>query len=374
MIKNLSAIAVTVLFSGCSISTWLQRDAKPAVPPLPMDVSCDELIDHLNRQSGDLRAWQCTDVRVTARLPGVPHVPMMDNISLKGNIACEYPNRFHLTATNTFASADMGANSEQCWFQSSPGHHGVISWRSEDSHLLQEFPSQVPYIDPNLLMLVLGVKRLDPSDYVLEPRSDPHNKELWLSSVRHSPGHDAHRYVIKVDREQRVVCEHIAFDKNGAVIVRARLSGHQYFDGHLLPRRVRLELPGNNAQMTLSFSKIDTNPSIDSALWLVPSVPGGQNVDLGELISGVRRVQARHHRADGKPIRSISLGVPEFHQVGGATRTVRLEPDWNADGRLTEPDWSGSEIPKSRFVNVNAEQPNRRRFLGLFPWPRWSRR
>ncbi len=368
MIKNLSAIAITVLFSGCNIASWSHRNTKPAVPPLPMDVSCDDLIKHLNRQSGNLRAWQCTDVRVTARFPGVPYV------SMKGNIVCEHPNRFHLTATNTFASADMGANSERCWFRSSHGHHGVISWRHEDSHLLQEFPSQVPCIDPDWLMLVLGVRQLDPDDYVLEPRSDPQNQELWLSSVTHAHGHDAHRYVIKVDRERRVVREHVAYDKNGAVNVRAQLSDHQDFDGHLLPRKVRLKLPGNDAEITLSFLRIDTNPSIDSALWMVPGVPNGQNVDLGELISGIRQADTRRREVDQNAIRSISLGAPEFQPVVGATQTIWSEPNRNVDGRPTEPDWSNSDELESPFPNMRVEEPDRRKFTGLFPWPQLFRR
>ena len=368
MIKNLSAIAAIVLFSGCNLASWSHRNAKPTVPPLPVDVSCDDLIGHLNRQSGNLQAWQCTDVRVTARFPGVPYIPM------KGNIACEHPNRFRLTATNTFASADMGANSEQCWFQSSHGHHGVISWRHEDSHLLQEFPSQVPCIDSDWLMLVLGVRQLDPNDFVLEPRSDPQNKELWLSSVMQAHDHGAHRYVIKIDRDRRVVREHVAFDRNGSVIVRAQLSAHQDFDGHFLPRKVRLELPGNDAEMTLSFSRIDTNPSIDRALWVVPNIPDGQNVDLGELISGTRYADARGHERNQKTSHSISLGAPEFQPVADAARTVWTEPDWSADGSPMEPDWSGTDESKPEFSNVRHKNPDRRRFVDLFTWPWLFRR
>ena len=368
MIKNTTAIAMTLLLSGCHVASWLHPRVQPTAPPLPMNVSCDDLIDHLNEQSGNLKAWQCTDVRVMARFPGVPYVPM------KGNIACEYPNRFHLTATNTFASADMGANSEQCWFQSSPGHHGVISWRHEDSHLLQQYPSQVPYINPDWLMLVLGVKQLDPEDYVLEPTSDSRNKELWLSSVRQAHGHDVHRYVIKVDRETRVVREHIAFDKNASPIVRAQLSGYQNYNGHMLPRKVRLEFPGTDAELTLSFSRIDTNPSIDTALWIVPSVPDGRNVDLAEMISGVQRGDAHRVQAERNSPRSISFGSPEFKQIGGAIQTAGIEPDWTEDGRPVEPDWSTSVDSASPFRKPDVGESEQRRFPGLFRLPRLFQR
>ena len=365
MIKNTTTLAMIFLLSGCHIASWQHRNAKPAGPPLPLNVSCDELIDHLNQQSGNLKAWQCTDVRVVARFPGIPYVRM------KGNIACEYPNRFHLTATNTFASADMGANSEQCWFQSTPGHHGVISWRHEDSHLLQGFESQVPYIDPDWLMLVLGVKQLASKDYVLEPASDPGNKELWLSSVRQATGHDAHRYVIKVDRASRVVREHIAFDRNGVPIVRAQLSEHQNYNGHLLPGKVRLELPGNDTALTLSFSNIDTNPSIDTALWVVPSVPGGENVDLGSLISGVQYAGGQRTRPQRTPAHSLSIGEPQFR---GEVASKGTEPDWTVDRGSAEPQWATSLDSASPFGQAGAEESQQRRFMGLFPVPRLFRR
>ncbi|MCH2212681.1 MAG: hypothetical protein MK110_15365 [Fuerstiella sp.] len=334
-----------------------------------MNVSCEDLIDHLNQQSGNLKAWQCTDMRLTARFPGVVHVPAM-----KGNIACEYPNRFHLTATSLVASADMGANSEYCWFQSSPGHHGVISWRHEDSHLLQELPSQVqvPYIDPDWLMLVLGVKQLDTDDYVLERTSDPLGKELWLSSVRKSNGQNAHRYVIKVDREKRVVREHIAFDRNGAAIVRAQLSNHQDFSGHLLPRRVRLILPVSDTELTLSFSRINTNPSIDTALWVVPRVPNGENLTLREMASRIRVAGTQQSPADRRAPGSISLRPPEFLQTRDTTQTAWTQPVFTVDGTPAEPDWSDS-ADTSPFEEAGDRTSRARRFLGIFPLPRLFR-
>ena len=368
MIKNTTTLAMTLLLSGCHIAPWSHRNAKPTGPPLPMNVSCDELVDHLNQQSGDLKAWQCTDVKVAASFPGIPYVRM------KGNIACEYPNCFHLTATNPIASADMGANSEQCWFQSTPGHHGVISWRHEDSHLLQGFASQVPYIDPDWLMLVLGVKQLDSNDYVLEPASDPRNNELRLSSVRRATGHAAHRYVIKVDRQSRVVREHIAFDRNGAAIVRAELSSHRDYDGHLLPQKVRLELPGNDRTLTLSFSRIDTNPSLDTALWIVPSVPGGDNVDLGSLISGVRQAGGQRPQSERPAERTDSMGAPQFQQFGREPPPAAIEPEWAVDRGPTEPRWATSLDSASPFGHKGTEVPQQRRLLGLFPVPRLFRR
>ena len=363
MIKNILAIAMTVLLSGCSVSSWMHRTAEPSGPPLPMNVSCEDLIDHLNQQSGNLKAWQSTDVRMKAEIPGTPYVPPM-----KGSIACQSPNRFHLTASNLVASTDMGANAEQCWFLSTPGHPGVISWRHEDAHLLHKLSSPIPYIDPDWLMLVLGVKQLNADDYALEPGDDPRSRELLLTTVKEGIHGGAKRYVIKVNSDYRVVREHVAYDADGRVIVRAQLSNHKSFDGHLIPQTVRLEFPGNDAELTLSFAKIDTNPSIDSALWKVPSVQGGNNTDLIDLMEGMERADAqRKLRQRNDSGRNVTLGTPVFQQVGNSSQTAAVESVWMSDSSPVEPNWSDATDSVSPFPDNHFAEPIRRR-----NWlPRW---
>ncbi len=365
MIKNCTIMAMTVLLSGCHVLPWSTQRQAAVGPPLPMTVSRDDLVSHLNQQSGNLKAWQCTSVKLSARMPGARGMPPM-----YGSIACESPNRFHLTASNLLASADMGANSDHCWFRSTPGHDGVISWRHADAHLLQEFPSQVPYIDPDWLMLVLGVKQLDPADYVLEPGDNPQQKELWLTSVRDTPGSGVYRYVIKVSTKQRVVVEHAAFDQDHRTIVRARLSDHRWFDGHLIPRTVHIDLPGNGTELTLSFNRIDTNPNIDTAMFQVPRVPNGDNVDLGDLIRQQRNMGSLHAWNTAPEPPNASLGTPQFDQPNGRPdnppQTAEFPPDWSTDSTPQEPDWADSAGSGS-LRNVGYEKPPRRRFLGLIP-------
>lgn len=366
MIRNSSIITLTMLLCGCHVLPWTTQRQSVVGPPLPMSVSCEELVTHLNDQSGNLRGWQSTSVKLTARLPGAPPMPAM-----KGNIACESPNRFHLTASNFAASADMGANSERCWFQATPGHHGVISWQHKDAHLLQDFPSQIPYIDPDWLMLVLGVKKLDPDDYVLEPGKDPRMKELWLTSRRSTPNSDVYRYVIKVSTKQRVVVEHAAYDRDHRLIVRARLSNHQRFDGHLIPTTVRIDLPANDAELKLTFSRIETNPTIDSAMWVVPSVPNGDNIDLGQLIRERRLVSnpaftepEPEPRAQGQ---LMGWERPGSELPADGARSAIVPPDWSSDGIPVEPEWSAMVESDSPFGHQDNQPRRRKRFLGLFP-------
>lgn len=365
MIRSTYTIAITVMLAGCHVLPFSSRRIEPIGPPLPMNVSCDELVQRLNQQSNNLKSWQSTDIRLKVDLPGAPPLPAM-----KGNIACESPNRFHLTARNAFATANMGANSERCWFLSTPGHHGVISWHHDDAHLLQEFPTPVPYIDPDWLMLVLGVKQLDPNDYVLEPPSDPRTKELWLTSLQRNQGNGAYRYVIKVSTETRVIREHAAYDKDHRLIVRAVLSNHQMFDGHLIPRTVQIEIPSSETSLELTFSRIETDPVIASSMWEVPSIPGGDNVDLGQLITGMRRAEQQKRWNPGTS-KHVSLGAPQFHPVTEVAHTL-VEPDWAEDEVPEEPNWDDSEDDSSFYGRTPRSAP-RRRFLGIFPIPWQSR-
>lgn len=386
MIRNAFIIVITTLLSGCHVLPWSTQRQAAVGPPLPMSVSCEELVDHLNQQSNNLKSWRSNNVRLTARMPGAAFMPAM-----KGNIACESPNRFHLTARNFAAFADMGANSERCWFQSTPGHDGVISWRHEDAHLLHDFQSQIPYIDPDWLMLVLGVKQLNADDYVLEPGNNPQANELWLTSIQSAPNSDVYRYVIKVSTKQRVVREHAAYDQDHRLIVRATLSDHQWFDGHLLPKTVRIELPTNDAELKLSFAKIETDPVIDSSMWGVPSVPNGDNMDLGQLIRAQRNARAEHHWNAEPPRRGATLGTPQFgtpqfdtppqnaqrfdtaplqspiQQIGGTRQSVEVTPDWSVDGTPAEPEMSFAADAESPFNRSHRDPPRRRRFLGVFP-------
>lgn len=268
-----------LLLTGCNVLQWSSRHARPAGPPLPMSMTREELIEHLNDQSGRLESWQSFGMKMSVRMPGHP-LPL----NLQGQIACKSPNHFNLRATHTLgAMLDLGANADSCWVLMNPSETGTISWRHEDSHLIRELDSNVPYIDPEWLMLVMGVKRLNPDDYRLGRSTDPRRPELWLTSDRVSAGTGIERYVIKVDRQRRVITEHVAYDHRGQKVATARLRNYRSFDGHLLPTTVDLSFGHTGASMSLNFRQIEANPEIDTALWVVPSDPFRMDVNLSEM-------------------------------------------------------------------------------------------
>ena len=158
-IKNCILLISVCSSVGCQFP-WTKAEPRSTQPPaLSMNITSDELVQHLNSKTQGLEGWRCTSTRMQVRLPnGMSQ-------RLKGAIACQAPNYFRLTASNVIATADLGSNNHRCWVYVKPGESAVMTWKHEDTALLQQIPSGVPYIDPNWLMLVLGVTPLDPADY-----------------------------------------------------------------------------------------------------------------------------------------------------------------------------------------------------------------
>ena len=123
----LAVLWMVLLVMGCELMPRQQRQTRYQNPVLPMSMTCDQLVDHLNHQTRGLTAWKSVDTTVSVRMPnGMPH-------KLSGNIACQAPDHFRLSASSIVAHADLGSNSERCWFYVQPGDGQVLTWRHEDA-------------------------------------------------------------------------------------------------------------------------------------------------------------------------------------------------------------------------------------------------
>ena len=158
-------ISATLLsFTGChllpSLSLTRQRTPDPA---WPMSLSSPELIELINNQNRGLASWRCDDTVVTVHMKG--QLPQR----LNGSVLCEAPSNFRLKASNLIARADLGSNTEKCWLYMEPGDPVVLTWRHEDAALLQHAAPEIPRLDPQWLMAILGVSL---SDHDLLERHD----------------------------------------------------------------------------------------------------------------------------------------------------------------------------------------------------------
>ncbi len=348
-LRRLASILLLTTLCGCQWASWLRREPVAAVDPaLPMTLSRDELVDYVNSQIAGLESWRCTRTKMVVRMPGVPQQ------KLSGSIACQSPQHFRLTANNVIAHADLGSNAEQCWVYVQPGEPAVMTWRHEDSALLQQIPTGVPYIDPNWLMLVVGVKPLHAEDYVL---SSAPPRELWLNASERSPEGRMLRRVIKVDTVAGAIREHAVYDDQSNVLVRAQLSEHEPFEGRLIATKVNLDFPQMDSQISLTFDDIETNPHLPEALWSIPQGKGMEIVDLGSML----RQQLRQQ---GFPIPDtqqepfytppgIRLEEPQFDQNStspnaGVSPPLMQSPVQPGSARpghaLAEPNWDAAEL------------------------------
>ena len=332
MIRNTTVILICLLLPGCNVLGWSPRHRQPATPPIPVEISINELVDHLNRQPGDLNSWQCADMAMKVYQPRRP------SFNFKGSIVCEAPGRFHMSASGPFTtSLDLGSNEERCWVLIQPQQEGLgtISWRHKDAHLIQQNPDGIPYIDSDWLMVILGLKKLDAADFVLQTSRDPNDSTLKLESIGNTPGAGVDRYVITVDRNHRVIRKHEAYDAQGNLVVRAILRNHKSFDGHYLPQRIEFDFPGTGVGMALAFGQIDPNIDVDNVHWNVPTIAGRRDVDLGSLYAS-------------RQVPHQSAGLPDADRWSDGTPRV---PNWSDDEFDETPKWD-TQISHSRVTEA----------------------
>lgn len=350
LLPTMLLLLSTFASSGCILDGLKERFAPtPRVrnPPLSASMTTRELVDFINRQNKDLNGWRSTSTRMDVRLPNM--IPQR----LSGAIACQTPSYFRLTADNLVAKTDLGSNNHRCWAYVQPGESAVMTWKHEDTPLLQQVSIGVPYIDPNWLMLVLGITPLDAADYQIRPGDDRH---LLLESIVTAPSGRPLRRVIKFDRYNRVVREHLIADSEANTLVQAILSDHDWHEGQLIPGCVRLDFPQMKTEIRLTFRDIETNPSLPDSLWYLPD-SDVQVVDVGEII--------RHKMAAENPHLAEQLLSPRqpaspFAEVTGNGTAQFAEAAPNQYGAPHSPTDHGSaaQYADGRQPSIRLQQPS----------------
>ncbi len=369
--KFITMVAV-LLPTGCQ-SVWRQ-EAKYVDPVLPADMTCGELVHHLNGQHQGLESWRSTSTVMWVRLPnGVRQ-------RLEGVIACRAPQYFRLTAENLIADADLGSNASRCWMYVRPGDPVVVTWRHEDTSLLQQMPTGMPYIDPNWLMLVLGVKPLDANDYEIST-GPAGTHELWLTAIENSANGRPLRRVIKVDTVRGYIREHAVYDSEAHPIVRAQLSEHKQHNGHRIPTKVKLEFPQMDSEISLTFRTIETNPHLSDELWKLPE-RNMQVVDLGKVVRQKLMAEGHGRSGDDRTFQPpvARLKAPQFDEPprtafdadarANSFDGAPFNPPETTAPTVAEPEWdlpsSGSGIKQIGYPEKEVTKPKSgwRRF-----WP-----
>ncbi len=284
-------------------------------PVLSNTLSCEELVDYLNSQNEGLHGWRCMETQVHVSMPGLP-LPQR----LNGALSCSTPNRFRLTAENLVAMADVGSNDELCWSYFKPGEPVVRTWRHEDAHLLEYFPGNFPRLDPEWLMVILGIQPLDAQSFQIQ-KPPAGSRELWLVSIEESASGQPLRRVIKVDRVRGFAREHSLIDHNGDHLLRVQLSNHRTCGGHIIPHTVKISFPPQKTELTLNFKDIEPNCQIADGLWTPPGGDHLAQLDLGEwILQKHPDIPRRHDRLEQPYLESL----PDDTMIDG---TCPQKPD-----------------------------------------------
>ena len=327
---------------GC-VTSGKAKVVRSVEPALSNTMCCEELVDYLNSQNEGLHGWRCMETQVHVSMPGIP-LPQ----NLKGSLSCSEPKNFRLTADNFVAMADFGSNDDVCWAYSKPGEPAVMTWDHEDSHLLEYVPGNFPRLDPEWLMVILGIQPLDASDFQIQ-KPPAGSRELWLVAIEESASWQPIRRVIKVDTVRGFAREHALIDHNGAYLLRAQLSNHRTYGGHVLPHTVKISFPPQKTELTLNFKTIEPNCRIADGLWTPPGGDRIAQINLGDYVRQMhgdvppKRNRRASEFAEFESDKQMLDGRPQ------QKRNTSVEPDFDSNPLSNESLFSGDDSSDGRF-------------------------
>jgi len=334
-------ILQSMLF-GCT-STSKSKVVRVAEPVLSSTMNCEELVDYLNAQNNGLHGWRCMDTLVHV---STPELPLPQN--LKGTLSCSEPKNFRLTADNFVGMADFGSNSEICWAYSKPGQPAVMTWDHADSHLLEYVPGNFPRLDPEWLMVILGIQPLDARDFQMH-KPPAGSRELWLVAIEESASGQSVRRVIKVDTMRGLAREHALIDHNGEHLLRAQLSNHRTCGGHVLPHTVKISFPPQKTELTLNFKTIEPNCRMTDGLWTPPGGDRIAQIDLGDYVRQTHGdIPPKSHR-QGSVSAEFASEPRMLDAKPQQKRNTPVEPDFDLHPLSNESIFSGEDSSDGRF-------------------------
>lgn len=327
--RTIVLLIVQATLFGC-VTPGKPKVVRSIEPVLSNAMCCEELVDYLNSQNNGLHGWRCMETQVHVSMPGIP-LPQ----NLKGSLSCSEPKNFRLTADNFVAMADFGSNDEICWAYSKPGEPAVMTWDHEDSHLLEYVPGNFPRLDPEWLMVILGIQPLDAREFQLQ-KPPAGSRELWLVAIEESASGQPIRRVIKVDTLRGFVREHALIDHNGAHLLRAQLSNHRTCGGHVLPHTVKISFPPQKTELTLNFKTIEPNCRIADGLWTPPGGDRIAQIDLGDYVRQMHGDIPRKRNQRASEFAEFESDEQMFDGTPQRKRSNSSEPDFDANPLSSE--------------------------------------
>jgi hypothetical protein len=375
---RLLIVAAALTASGC---TWLSkiysRDPFSPKSPcaLPPEASKEELVSYLNKNiladggRAGLTSWRS---RAKVRAKAMP-------VGVDAEIALSAPRNLRLRVYEPLSNnalMDMGSNDQQFWLWSKEQKQEVVTCHHEDfATAITELRMPLPF-HPDWMMEVFGVVPYDPSEFKVE---HPFEKGPLVDLVaqRFGPNGEPVSRVIRIDACHGIVREHQLRRQDGSVIARALLSNHfkEPTSQLIVAKQVRLEWPDLDEFIVLTFHEIDVNPQMaeESSLWTVPSPPGSQLVDLGDIARERGRQMAERdpglEQAGASSAASATGGESEAPAWSG--ESTDASPNPNVGLSIESADWQAPEERAGRVGpdEMEFESPEPADSSSASPWP-----
>ena len=256
---------LNVVLSGCVWNaSWLRREPESR---LPTNLTKTELVEYLNDNIERVGSWRSTNVRISAKGPGVLTIP------LAGTIAVENPRNFRLTVGSSLGGreADFGSNSDRLWIWMRRSNvKEIVTCRHNQIDRLQNL-LPIPF-QPDWMMEALGLVPIDEAEVTMLP-ADPQTGLIRLVSMQSVPGRRPVQRIILVDPSKGRIVAHSLHDEFRKMIARAELDDYRYDtqSGASLPHRIKFDWPEHGVKMTLKFDQIEVNPSrFSQQTWRMP--------------------------------------------------------------------------------------------------------
>lgn len=272
--------SLLALVAGCNSTSWNFLDkgdrglVKPANPGAAPSVA--SLVAYLNENASRVRSLRVNEMNVTAKMG-------IQQFDLRGLMLAEKPRNFRMKAKVLGSDiVDLGSNNDEFWYwmaKNQPPYQFYCPYKDMQGAFIP-----IPF-QPEWIMETMGLGPYGPAErYTLETNAD----SVRLVEKGTSPEGKAVRKVIVMRRSEvraptpQVMAYLLLDDATGQEICSAHISQTQVdrATGAILPHRVELRWPAQNASLRLVLNGVTINAALPQTAFVRTRVAGVESYNL----------------------------------------------------------------------------------------------
>ena len=280
---------VVLVITGCNSTRWgfLNHDDKSTKPDNSQLPTVAALVDYMNDNAGRVKSIQVSALEVTAA-QGVA-----ERVNLHGKMVAEKPRGFRMSLDGPLGFsqwADLGSNNDEFWFwikpqpgQKVPSYQYYCSYKDLDKGVAF---IPIPF-QPDWIMEAMGLGLYGPAErYQIE--ADEKTQTIRLIEKSRSPQGSPVRKVIVMHRrakqapDPQITHYLLIDDATNQEICSAHITQTMVdkATGAILPRKLDLHWPQENATLSLVMDKTAVNVPIPPRAFVRTPLSGVQSYNL----------------------------------------------------------------------------------------------